>query len=61
MTEEFIGTMEDLCGHQEIYNELSKYAYKFISCEDGKQYPTDDNYSSSVDDVELTNQLALSL
>ena len=61
MTDEFIETMDGLCGHQEIYRELNKYGYKFISREDGKQYPTDDNYSSSVDDIELTNQLALSL
>lgn len=52
MAESFIEKMDGLCGNEEIY--------KFISKSDGKQYPTDDNFTSSVSEVELLNQLPLS-
>ena len=61
MAEEFIESMDELCGHKEIYDELSQHDYRFISREDGKQYITDDNFSSSVDEVKVLNQLAWSL
>lgn len=57
----FTEDMDGLCGHREIYEELNKHDYKFMSRKDGKQYPSDDNYSSSVDEVELLTQLPLSL
>lgn len=61
MADEFIKKMDGLCGHKEIYEELNNYVCKFISRKDGKQYPSDDNFSSSVDSVELSNQIAWSL
>jgi len=59
--DDFTEKMDELCGHKEIYDELSQHDYKFISREDGKQYPTDDNFSSCVDEVKILNQLAWSL
>ena len=59
--DDFIEKMDGLCGHQEIYEELNKHNTKFISKRDAKQYPTDDNFSSSVDEVKVLNQLAWSL
>ena len=59
--DKFIEKMDGLCGHRELYQELGKHDYRFLSKEDGKKYPTDDNFSSSVDSVELTSQLAFSL
>ena len=59
--DDFIEKMDGLCGQQEIYEELNKHNAKFISKINGKQYPTDDNFSSSVDEVKVFNQLAWSL
>lgn len=59
--DKFLEKMDGLCGHKEIYEELNNYVCKFISRKDGKQYPSDDNFSSSVDSVELSNQIAWSL
>jgi len=61
MADEFIEKMSGLCGHREIYEMLNNYVSKYISCQDGKKYPTDDNFSSSIDNVELINQIAWSL
>ena len=56
--EAFMEKMDGLCGYTEIYEALSQHDSKLISKTDGKQYPTDDNYSSCIDSVKLTNQLA---
>jgi len=61
MADDFIEKMDELCGYKEIYDELAQHNYRFISKKDGKQYNSDDNYSSSVDEVKLINQLPLSL
>ena len=59
--DEFMEKMSELCGHKEIYEELNNHVCKYISCKDGKQYPSDDNFSSSIDSIELLNQIAWSL
>jgi len=56
--EAFMEKMDGLCGYKEVYTELNEHNPKLISKTDGKEYPTDDNYSSCVDSVKLTNQLA---
>lgn len=61
MADEFMEKMNGLCGHKEIYKELNNHVCKYITRKDGKQYPSDDNFSSSVDKVELMNQSAWSL
>ena len=61
LSEEFMGKMDGLCGHNEIFMELNNHSLKSISYEDGKQYPTNDNFLSSVDEVKLLNQPAWSL
>jgi hypothetical protein len=61
VTKEFIEKMDGLCGYREIYDELAQHNCRFISKKDGKQYSSDDNYSSNVDEVKLINQLPLSL
>lgn len=61
LVDDFIQKMDGLCGHREMYDELNKFSHKLIAKEDGKQYPTDDNFTSSIDIVELTNQIAWSL
>jgi hypothetical protein len=60
-TEDFIETMNWICGHNEIYDELSNYEYRYLSCEDGEKYHIDDECPSFVDKVEVLNQLPLSL
>lgn len=61
MTDEFIEKMSGLCSHKEIYEVLNNHVCKYITRKDGKQYPSDDNFSSSVNSVELSNQIAWSL
>lgn len=61
MAEEFMEKMTGLCGHKEIYEVLNNLVCKYITRKDGKQYPSDDNFSSSIDSVELMNQPAWSL
>jgi len=56
--DEFMEKMNELCGHKEIYEELNNHVCKYMTRKDGKQYPSDDNFSSSVDKVELLNQPA---
>jgi len=55
MTEEFIETMDNLYGYSEIYDELNKHKYKFISRQEGKQYSADDN-NGEIAEIELLNQ-----
>ena len=50
---EFMGDISELEGHREIYELLSQYDYKFISRVDGKQYPTDDNSLTTIDDIQI--------
>jgi len=59
--DEFMEKMSELCGHKEIYEVLNNLVCKYITRKDGKQYPSDDNFSSSIDKVELLNQPAWSL
>ncbi|MCF6340113.1 MAG: hypothetical protein L3J10_05085 [Sulfurimonas sp.] len=61
ISDEFIEKMDGLCGYREMYEELNKHNSKLISKTDGKQYPSDDNFSSYVDEVKVLNQLAWSL
>jgi len=57
--DEFMEKISELCGHKEIYEVLNNHVCKYITRKDGKQYPSDDNFSSSVDKVELLNQPAI--
>ncbi|QFR43761.1 hypothetical protein [Sulfurimonas xiamenensis] len=61
MADEFMEKMSELCGHKEIYEVLNNHVCKYITRKDGKQYPSDENFSSSIDKVELLNQPAWSL
>lgn len=59
--EAFAKHISELEGHHEIYGVLNEHECRFIERTEGKQYPTDDNTLTSIDQVTMLKQLALSL
>jgi len=60
-TKAFAEHISALEGHHEIYDVLNKHECRFIERTEGKQYPTDDNSLTTIDDVKILKQLALGL
>lgn len=57
----FLEHISELEGHHEIYGALNEHPCRFIEQSEGKQYSTDDNTLTTIDEVKILKQLALSL
>lgn len=61
IAEAFAEHISGLEGHHEIYGVLNEHQCRFVERIDGKQYATDDNTLTTIDEVNVLKQLALSL